>query len=348
MYALLALLVAAASALIMLAIPFHHEAWLMRWIRKAHRALLATAKETLVGGVRDASYRGWIRVWGGSSAVLFALFGILDGAVIQNRFQSVAAAVFYAALAMGISAFVVLTCAVYWSLLARLRGYAALRRAGMRALWLADERGCPASLKEQVATLAQRTSHVGVLDVTGHDLLGKGPGRNGGLLYDALNSAKRVPVSLLLLEADGQNRDPERRQATVFQTVLAESGLSSTAYQRRLRATLQAVEDLNETRPAEGRIEVQFYNEKPPFQAVVFDGSALVAPCCVREGFKFFSHVVQPGKSRAPCFYEMFRRQFTRIWGGVEGPVRPLKAPPRPALPPEPQISAVLRAQPTG
>lgn len=87
-------------------------------------------------------------------------------------------------------------------------------------------------------------------------------------------------------------------------------GLSPHAYQRRLRTTLETVADLNEWRAPEAQIQVHYYNEKPAFQAVLFESSALISPFTAREHRTFYTHVRRCEKNSSPSFFEMFRRQF--------------------------------------
>ena len=310
MYSILALLVAVAFLLFTLGVPFGGNQWVTRFVTRVRRAVVRPTSEALFRGVGEELNSAWVRVWGATSAVLFSLCAILDEAAIQNDFQTVVAAGLYGSFAAGTSAFLMVTCLAYWSYVSRTRGYAALRDSGFHALWLAGDNETPKTLRTDVSTSVHNTHHVGILAVTGFDALGKGPGPNGGLLHDALASATHVPVSLFLLLPDAQARDPDRRQATVSQTILADMGLSAHAYHRRLRTTLEAVADLNEWRPPEAQIEVHYYNEKPTFQAVLFENSALISPLTAREHRTFYTHVRRREKNSAPSFFEMFRRQF--------------------------------------
>ena len=326
MFVTLTLFVATAYLLVTVAVPFRFSLWPERFLERTRRAVLDQAQEVLFAGVGDELHLGWVRVWGGTSAALFALFGILDGTVLQDEFEALRAVGFYAGLSAAISAAIVATCVVYASFLSRLRGYAALRQCGFQALWTSTPtmsgstptKSAPQRSDSLLATIRKAvrdSAHVGVLDVTGYETFGKGPGRQGGLLYDAVAAHREVPVSVLLLQPGAETRDPERRRATVFQTVLAEAGISGSAYQKRVESAIRAITELNKSRSPTAQIEVQFYAEKPTFQAVFFDESALVAASSSGEQGNFYAHVLPGEHDAAPSFYEIFRRQFYRIWG---------------------------------
>lgn len=325
MYSILALLMAVTFLLFTLGIPFSGERWVVRFVDRIRHAVADPTREALFRCVGEELNSGWVRVWGATSAVLFAFFWIVDGSASQNSFQTVATAGFYGSVAASFSAFVVLTCIAYSSYVSRSRGYAALRECGFNALWMAGNHRTPESLCNEISSSVHNSHHVAILSVTGFEVLGKGPGPEGGLLHDALASATGVPVSLFLLQPDAQARDPDRKQATVSQTVPADMGLSLHAFHRRHRTTLEAVADLNEWRPPESQIEVHYYNEQPAFQAVLFEKSALISPLTAREHRSFYTQVRRCDNGSAPSFFEIFRRQFTRIASsaGVQIPTAP-------------------------
>jgi hypothetical protein len=334
MYAFLVLLVAFGFLLLTLAVPFRFEACVLKLAGRIRQMVFTTAREALFDGIREQPYLGWTRVWGGTSAVLYAVFCVLHGSILSNELETVAAAGVYAALAMGVSAFVVTTCIVYSSFLTRLRGYATLDQCGFHGLWRTEDDHTPPTLREVAFAEVRDSKHVGILGVTGYEALGKGPGAHGGLLFDALAENTEVPVSILLLKPDNHVRDPERQQATIWQTVLSDTGMTPAAFQRKLEKALECIETLNESRPPEGRIDVHYYCEKPSFQGVIFDTSAIVAPCATADGMRSYSHFLARGRATGLSFFEIFRRQFARMWSDVNAP-RKL---------PQPQARRVIRS----
>ena len=88
MYALLSILIAVCCLLVMVVLPFRFgslvSSRLLPFLRKL---ILLGPREVRFynseGG--EESLRLWIRIWGGTAAVLFAVFAMKDGAVILDR-----------------------------------------------------------------------------------------------------------------------------------------------------------------------------------------------------------------------------------------------------------------------
>jgi hypothetical protein len=295
-------------------VPFRLEAQTKRIVQRLRRYLSESGSAVLFAEESGALLLTWARVWGGAAAGLFTILCCLDGTVFQNQPSSAASTGFYAVLAIGVSLLLVLTCASNAAFLPRLRGQVALKLAGIQALWRLDARGAPASLRATLGACAYKSGRVGIIAVTGNEVLGMGPGPAGGLLNDVLAAAPGMPVYLLLLQPDSPAPDPEGRRMNVFQTALAENGISPATFQRKLRATLEAVADLNEPRQPENQIHVHYYNEKPPFQGIFFDEAAFIAPSSGHESGAFYAEFVSSGKGGGASFFEIFRRQFNRIW----------------------------------
>jgi hypothetical protein len=316
MYAFLAILVAVACLLITLALPFRYEGWVRKTLRCLRRVALRPPGEVQFysqHGVEESELR-WARIWGVAAAFFFVVFTMLDGTVIRNHPDSVAAAGFYGALAMGTSGLFVFSCLAYASFLLKTRACApALKRCGFHKLWFVDPKRPSKGLQEAIAARAAKSTHLGILDVTGHETLGKGSGPNGGLLYDTIAANTALPVTLLLLHPKVEERDPERRKATVLQSVLAELGIPAEIYRRRVRITLEVVKTLNAQRPPEGKIQVSFYLERPAFRAVIFDDAALVSPLSPAQHETLYTlHEARP-LAAEPSFFKMFRYQFARL-----------------------------------
>jgi hypothetical protein len=323
MFAILALLFAASFLVVSLAIPFRFEARAQKVIARLRRLAFPRASEAHFSGAGELR-SGWVRAWGVAAALLFGLFGALDGSLISNRLDALGAVALYVLLSAGASALAVWTVIACISYPSRLLGYSALEQCGFRGIWIVDPKGVPASLRDCVEGSVALSERIRVVDVTGYEVLGKGPGRDGGLLYDALVAAPHVPASIFLLREDGSRVDPDRRCATVFQTALYELGLSVQTYEKRLQATLKAIEELNASRAREARIEVHAYREKPPFQAVLFDDSVLITAGGRREEHtRAYLRVAPSDHQGAPSFFEVFRKELSRLLG-PRGPAQGL------------------------
>lgn len=315
MYTTLAVTLLFAFALVSVGLPFRFGAWCGKLAlhvraKALERANLAIFDE---GPERHLQYVRWMRVWGGVATFLAVLFSLFDTAFFTNKPVALSGVVSSTILAMGASSFVVMTLLAYTSLLPKARGYATLARAGFQAIWITDSRQVPTELRDGLSSCVKSSSMVGIVDVTGHELLGKGPGPSGGLLYDVLHTMTGVPVYLLLVQPEATAIDPEQRKATVFQTLLAEMETTPATLVRKIRSTLEAVVALNESRPAETKISVRFYNEKPTCRAIVFDESVLVSPWQPKENMPW---PVMEVMRKAPeaSLYETFRRHFARLW----------------------------------
>ncbi|MBI4606867.1 MAG: hypothetical protein HY721_33295 [Planctomycetes bacterium] len=257
--------------------------------------------------------------------VLLRAFGVLSGlfllgfllrldAPFADHPASLSLVFFHALLALIIGGALVGGARGIVAFLPRWRVLEALGSFGFRTFWVQDPAAASPALREALAARIPGTSRVGILDVTGHELIGKGPGPSGGLLYDALAAAADTPVHVLLLQPETQSLDPDARRATVFQTVLAEMDVSPQTYIRRVRATLEAVEALNEKRRPEARIEVRFYAEKPTVRVVIFDESAFVSAWVPRENVTPAAVLEVAREARGPTLFEAFRLQFARLW----------------------------------
>ncbi|MBI4583046.1 MAG: hypothetical protein HY717_03335 [Planctomycetes bacterium] len=316
MYAALAFFVVLAYLLVTVVVPFRFVRWPEKLLGRLQGAVLDQVGQVSfhVTSAEDKQALLWIRLWGGASAALFTLFGIFDGALIRNHPQAIATVGAYAILAMVLSGILLLSGLAYTAYLPRARGFRALNRCGFQALSVVDCLNPSKPLRERLSSQVRGTARVGSIDVTGYELFGKGPGPAGGLLYDALDAVRHVPVYLLLLKPESLAPDPEGRKATVFQSLLAEMNITPSNYMRRVRVTLEAIEALNENRPDEAKIRVRYYNEIPALRAVIFEESAIVFPWQPREGNNMLPFLEVARKAEEPTLYETFRRHLVRLW----------------------------------
>ncbi len=319
MFAGLAILLIAVFLVVMLALPFCRGQLAVKLVGKLHTAILAGPGQVLFyeRAVSETPVKSiaWTRAWGLMAALVFTGCAMYKSeAVVQDNPTAVATCGLYGALAMSASAFLVLLSLSFVSYLPRMRGNVGLRQCGLQGLWLVDPAKPPVKLQQTVAAQLQKTTYLGIVDVTGHGMLAKGNGATGGFLYDAIAMASGVPVSLLLLDPDASTQDPDGPRTTVMQSVLGEMGIPLALFQKRLGATIDAVEQLNQLRPPEAKIEVRFYRERPSIAALFFDKTALVSPWNPREKLSVFTQFDAETPTPDASFFEVHRRTFIRMW----------------------------------
>jgi hypothetical protein len=317
MYAAIAsvLVVIFAATAVLFSFRFRH--WQERVLRKLEGVLLWRGLNAVFDsdGLRRRELLLCVRAWVFGAAIVFALLGLQHGSVIQNQPRAISTVFAHGVAGMAASSALVMSILAFAWFLPGVKAYMTLSQCGLRGLWLTGPQGNPRRLVASIADRMREASHVSILDVTGYELLGKGPGEQGGLLFDALTARPDLPVSLLLLKPHAEAVDPERQQATVFQTVLGELRTPVLTYLKKLRLTLQAVQLLNAERPPEARITVRFYNERPTLRAVIFDAaSMLVSPWQPREDTETLTILDIKQDSAAPSLFESFRRSFARLW----------------------------------
>lgn len=287
--------------------------------------LLVTLTRRVRGKVRWAIFepalRGgdksmaWFRAWAVLTAALVLFLILRSAAWHSGDPRVIPAACVDAALGIAWGTFLIFLAKACVSFFPRARGYHLLSRSGIQALWAVEPGQSPDLLCDGLAGRMASSQRLGILDVTGYEWIGKGPGAAGGILYDTLSMKTSVPVHLLLLEPESQALDPQERHATVSQTVLAEMDVSLATYQRQVRATLDAIATLNEQRPEDAKIKVAFYNEKPAFRLILFDDSVLVSPWVPKEQGEPVSSIDVSRRSPTPSLHEGFRYHFARLWG---------------------------------
>jgi hypothetical protein len=278
-------------------------------VRRATRTVFQT------GGFKERGLLDCARVLGGLAAFLFLVLALRNGGLFENSPNAVWAVCLQGVLALASSAVLVLSAASIALVVPMARGYALLNRFGFQGLWVVDAKNPSREAREGIASRLRVSTRLALLDVTGFELLGKGRGPSGGLLYDALESLPQVPVEVLLLKPDARVLDPDEMVATVFQSILAEMSVSSNTYMKRIQATLDAVSALNEGRPPEAKIEVRLYTEKPMVRALLLDQSIFVWPWHPRESQVPVPVLEVLKETRVPTLYEAFRRHFARLWG---------------------------------
>jgi hypothetical protein len=310
------LLLVFAFLFVTIVLPFGCTAAASRLIAELRAAFFSSTPSAVFDSAEDRESERlfWLRVWGGISAAAFFVLLIHSGVITRNHPHSVASLVSHAILSMAASGALVVAVLAFGSFLPGVRAQTFLSRFGFRALWVVDARVPARELREKLASRLRQSSRLSIIDVAGHELLGKGQGPAGGLLYDALDAVPSTPVQLLLLQPAAQAPDPEQRKATVFQSVLAKMGVSPQTYANRLRATLTAVAALNEKRAPEARIQVRFYCEKPSVRAIIFDDSLLVSPWVPRETSSASPFLEVARDAAEASFYSAFRFHFARLW----------------------------------
>ena len=293
-----------------LVVPFRFDAVVWRVLEFLQLKLIDRVREARLQPETDDAQLNWVRVGGVAASMVFGTLILLDGTNFHDVGSAPASLLLYAFVStLGGIAFVT-TVRLWAGALRRVRAATTLHACGLRGAWVTEPDQSTGSFTESVCDWLGDSSHVGVLDITGYDALVK-----GGWLHEAILNAPDVPVSVLLLKPGVSDKDPERQQATVFQTVLADLGISASAYERRLRATVETIRLMNETRAPEGQIQLNYYSEKPTFQGVFFDRQALVAPCGTFDNPKSFLHLEAAEDGKPPSCFEIFWRQFARLWG---------------------------------
>ena len=316
MYAAVALALVTVFALVTIALPLRcrglwgrlHEKFWSTALCSANEAVFHSNEET----ARQTSH--YARLWFVISAFVFAFLGFHDGSLIRNDPEAITKVAAYGVLALGASSFIILSFIAYTRLLPGFRGYRTLSRCGFRGLWVLQQKRIPSRLAWDLQEHARRSAQIGIVDVSGYELFVKGTSVFELLLHDIIEATPDVPVRLLLLNPMSKEVDPDRQQASVFQTTLAEIGAQSTTYVKKVRQTLETVALMNRERPPEGRIDVRFYDEKPAMRAIVFDQSLIAFPWGPQALRADVPCLQVARSSDTASFYETFRRMFSRMW----------------------------------
>lgn len=256
----------------------------------------------------------WVGAWGISCVLGLAVCVALNGSMFENQSSSLVAATASGFLATIFSSLLILGLVASRYFVPWARDRNNLTRCGFRSLWVPELGAKNRKLQEELRRRALASKMVGCLDVTGYKYLGRGPGPSGGLLYDVLDTARHVPVLVLLFKPDRHEVDPERKLTSVFNNLLTEMELSESEFTRRIQSTLNAIEDLNRSRPEQAKIEVRYYTDKPTTGGILFDETAIMVPWHPREESSRLPMLEVESESEDPSFYQSFRRHFALLW----------------------------------
>ncbi len=315
MYLAAAAFLAIAFCAITVIIPMKFPDLFRGLIDRIRDRLVGKSEAAIVEPLAGSGVVSGLRWWGALSLIAFVALGFLDGRLTVEHPVAVIASVSYMLLAGGAAATVVLLVAALRSILPSLRTLDVFRRGGLFAVWLVDCLHPNRRLRENLRKRISRSSKVCIVDVTGYELLGKGPGDAGAFLFSLLDQARHVPVYIALCKPDPDCIDPERRKVSVLQGLLGEMNMSHSTYLRRVSMTMDAVEVLNQSRDENAKISVRFYTEKPTFRAILLDNSCVAIPFHPREERARLAYVDILRSAIHPTLYESFRRHFGRLWG---------------------------------
>lgn len=299
--------------------PFRLAARCSRLVERARSAFLAGGYRVSfdVNGGREEDRLSLLRAWGVVTFAIFATLLMTSSTPFADHPGSFALVVLFGLVAGGLGLVIMATLRAFITLLPHWRASYALGRFGFRGLWTLDPASGAQALKDGLSVRVHGSSRLAILDVTGYEILGKGPGPAGGLLHDTIASLTGVPVSLLLLQPESQTLDPDGRRATVFQSVLADMDVSPQTFVRRIRSTLEIVQLLNEKRAPEARIEVRFYAEKPTIRALLFDDTVLVSPWTPREATMPVALIEIAREAQGATLFESYRFMIARLWSAA-------------------------------
>lgn len=255
-----------------------------------------------------------LRAWLFASAAVFLLVVVADGRVVRDDPFSVIKVIFYMGVALALAGAAVFTVIAYAWAPSGFRALVISSRSGLQGLRVLDAKVRSREFSSYLSTSAQSTSNILVLDVTGFELFVERTVGEEGYLVEILRTHQSVPVSVLLLDPNAHEVDPDRQRLTVFQTVLGELQMSATVFMKRLRRTLASIATLNESRPPEAQIEVRYYSEKPGVGAIVFDRSMLVSPWSGAGQIHDCPSFQLGADAPLPSLYESFRRHVIRLW----------------------------------
>lgn len=317
MYLILAGVVAVLFCLLTVFLPFKHSGELVQKAKSLlkRRPRRAADIPLQTGLHHETPMRHLFQAWGVLATLLFVGISFWAGAWSDNEIEALSRVGQCALIAGALGGFLVFTSVAYWSMVPRALGGTHLERSGLKELWSVDLAAPQKKLLQAIQEHVGRSKKVLCLDVTGRKLIGRGPGATGGLLFDALRSRPDLPVCVLLFKPDSQAKDPERKVSSVFSTLLCEMEISREMYIQQLRETLEFIAALNQERTPEGQIQVRYYSEKPSFQVVLFDDSALTFPWQPREEKDLVPILELDQTPEGSAFYESYRRHFARLWG---------------------------------
>ena len=323
MYATITFFIVVFFATLVVLTPYRLADHFDTVLRKLRNFLFSRSSQNVFDsqGKREKQIVKYVQLWSLVSVIVFVVLGIQHGAFIQNAPGAVQNVILNAIAAVGSGLMVVFAVMARTWFVTDAKACVSLGQCGIRSLWLVGTQSKHNNFCEEMTRRVRTSESVSIVDVTGYEFIGRGPRASGGLLYDVLALTPKIPVSVLLMKPMSEEVDPERQQATVFQTVLHELGITKDTYKKRLHATLKMIEQLNTNRLPEARIRVSFYTEKPSVRGILFDDSILTAPWQTREGQGPLPLLEIARKSVVPSFYETFRLQHARLWSQKLGKV---------------------------
>ena len=325
MFATIAFVLVTAFAVATVLLPFRFPRLQHKILERLRGVVLCPAGWTGLD-VEDAERKSivCIRLWFATAAVFFVMLGLQDGAVIRNHPASVGTVVVYGIFALGGSSLIILSLVAFSRLVPSLKMISTLSRSGIRGVWVTSLRRPSREWLDDLESRIRNSQHLAILEVTGCELLCRTKDGQGGRLFDMLRGVPDLPVSLLLLNPQAKDVDPDRARATIFQTAVSEMQTTTLVCTRRIRHTLKAVRDLNDERSSGARIEVRFYSEKPTVRAFILDDSMMVAPWLPRSGSGQVAFLDLVGGGSASSLHESFRRDYNRLWiGATSGVILP-------------------------
>ncbi len=316
MFTLLSLVVIAFFCAFALGLPFVRTAWMFRFLyRYRHRFPEPRCVVIPPRATTNPSSIWWIRSWGVLAAGFLLLFSWTFGYTDFTTPGSVGLTILYSAAAVVAAAMMVTFVVSVKNFAPGWQMSSLLRKCGIQGLWSVTPGKKVNRVQQMLNTRALDTSYIGMIGVTGGTLLGNGSGPQGGLLYDAFRSADTVPGRVLLLHPGADTIDPEHKKMTVIEDVLFELEVTEEVFRRQLRATIEAVDDLNTEREKTEQIEIRLYSEKPSLVGAFFDEDALVASWQPHSKTTVFTSV--ESKRSDASLFTVYRSHFLRLWSAA-------------------------------
>ena len=321
MFLILAVVLAIGFVSLIVLLPFRPSRMTDWVLGRAESLLVGNRAQVLF--YRDDSGRPavlfWFRLWAAAAAAALVgaavLFGfLLNKPIFADTLSAFLRTAGSVAAAAAAATFVTWGVFSFTAGLGMVRTRCALKANGYQGSWLIEKGVATKELRDALAAHLAETSSVKILDVTGFGVLGKGAGPGGALLYDLLDNATNLPVSLLLLHPESTDRDAEFRSLSVIQSTISDMQIPMETFKKRMSATLRAVAGLNEGRAIEDALDVRFYGERPQFKAILFDDAVFVCPWSPTEEEEVY-HLFRSAGPNVPSLFEIFRGHIARLWG---------------------------------
>jgi hypothetical protein len=209
---------------------------------------------------------------------------------------------------------------LFWSLEAAFRMSRAeifAAKTGLARVWLASTTRRQGRLLDTLRSVFAEAPRIEFLDFTGYELIAKGhsEGRSDdpGPLARILARFPEKEVRILLFNPCGREIDPDRKHTTVLQSQLTAMDLSREAFESRLRATIDRIDQLNRDR--KHPIEVRLYSEKPSFRVLVAGEVAFLGAIDPRDSAGEIPLYEARRQSQGPSLHAAMRSHLLRVWG---------------------------------